>query len=336
MVLPFVLLRGACLACRLPTPPLVCFPAPIPPPPFPTGRGRPKVYFAGGYRPRHPGTYLLTALTDHAEQAPGAREPAVQRKADRRSFLRAAPAAKERGDRGRGTSAFEMVLSPGAGRSSAAGKKETKGFLMQGASPLASPGLDGARHGLNLRSRHPAGAYPRRWWLDQPLRCLTGGLPCLLPANPAVSLLCFSPYPPASLPRRGRGRPRLFHARGFAPCIPGAGRGAARVEPAKQAPGGGRTLPRWRLDQPLRCPVGGLPCWSPADPAVSLLCFPLSPLPPSPAGKGETISLFRRGLPPPAPRHLPAYGTYRPCRTGTRRKGACGSAQWQRNQLSKE
>ena len=28
--------------------------APIPPPPFPAGRGRFKVYFAGGYRPRHP------------------------------------------------------------------------------------------------------------------------------------------------------------------------------------------------------------------------------------------------------------------------------------------
>ena len=33
----------------------------------------------------------------------------------------AVPAAKERGDRGRGTSAFEMVLSPGAGRTSAGG-----------------------------------------------------------------------------------------------------------------------------------------------------------------------------------------------------------------------
>ena len=32
------------------------------------------------------------------------------------------PAAKERGDRGRGTSAFEMVLSPGAGITSAVKK----------------------------------------------------------------------------------------------------------------------------------------------------------------------------------------------------------------------
>ena len=38
------------------------------------------------------------------------------------------PAAKERGDRGRGTSAFEMVLSPGAGRTSAAGVQPPSGY----------------------------------------------------------------------------------------------------------------------------------------------------------------------------------------------------------------
>ena len=124
------------------------------------------------------------------------------------------------------TAAFEMVLSPGAGIASAAGKKETKGFLMQGASPLAFPGLGGARHGLNLRSRHPAGGYPRRWRLDQPLRCPAGACSagCLL----TLPLVYFvSPIPPPPPSRRGRGRPRLFHARGFAPCIPGAGREAA-------------------------------------------------------------------------------------------------------------
>ena len=48
-------------------------------------------------------------------------ESPTRRKTDRTAFLLAVPAAKERGDRGRGTSAFEMVLSPGAGRASAAG-----------------------------------------------------------------------------------------------------------------------------------------------------------------------------------------------------------------------
>ena len=115
---------------------------------------------------------------------------------------------------------------------------------MQGASPLASPGLDGARHGLNLRSRHPAGASPRRWRLDQPLRCLTGA--CLAGRLPTLPLVYFvSPYPPA----------------------------------------------------------------------------------PFPGGEGGDYKFISPGASPPAPRHLPAYGTYRPCRTGILRKGSCGSAQ---------
>ena len=89
---------------RLPTLPLAYFPAPIPPTPFPAGRGRTKVFLCKGLRPLHPrGLYPRFA----AKTAGG-------------GSLRAAPAAKERGDRGRGTSAFEMVLSPGAGIASAA------------------------------------------------------------------------------------------------------------------------------------------------------------------------------------------------------------------------
>ena len=42
-------------------------------------------------------------------------------KAKESVYLWTVPAAKERGDRGRGTSAFEMVLSPGAGITSAVG-----------------------------------------------------------------------------------------------------------------------------------------------------------------------------------------------------------------------
>ena len=75
---------------------------------------------------------------------------------------------------------------------------------------------------------------------------------------------------------------------------------------------------RYRLSLPLWCPAGGLnprgtgypcrcgesrgglPSLSPAYPAFSFLFCPLSPRPPSPVGKGETKSLFRRGL---RPRH---------------------------------
>ena len=117
--------RGGEPPAALAVPALACLLAPIPPPPFPAGRGRLLLYFAGGYRPRHPGIRPLAALTEPPKQAPGGGVPSaspVRRKTDRIAFLSAMPAAKERGDRGRGTSAFEMVLSPGAGIASAAGK----------------------------------------------------------------------------------------------------------------------------------------------------------------------------------------------------------------------
>ena len=58
---------------------------------------------------------------------------------------------------------------------SPAGKGETYSFLMQGASPLASPGLNCLRHLQNLPSRCPAGGgLPWRHWLDLPIRHSTG------------------------------------------------------------------------------------------------------------------------------------------------------------------
>ena len=166
---------------------------------------------------------------------------------------------------------------------------------MQGASPLASPGLGGARHGLNLRSRHPEGGVPPTLVARPAVAVPGGGLPSLPPAYFFVSLL-FCPHPPNPLPLRGRGRPRLFHARGFAPCIPGAGRGAARVEPAEQAPGGG--IPPALVARPaIAVPDGGLPGGVPAYPAVSLLCFPHPPAP-FPSGEGGDQCYFMQGASP--------------------------------------
>ena len=48
-----------------------------------------------------------------------------------------------------------------AERSSPPGKGEIFSFLMQGAPPLASPGLDGARHWLDLRLAVPGGGLAR-------------------------------------------------------------------------------------------------------------------------------------------------------------------------------
>ena len=55
---------------------------------------------------------------------------------------------------------------------------------------------------------------------------------------PCLQFVFFAPYPPDPLPRRGRGSPRLFHARGFAPCIPGAEPGRHRSRGVSRAGGG--------------------------------------------------------------------------------------------------
>ena len=139
---------------------------------------------------------------------------------------------------------------------------------MQGASPLASPGLNGARHWLDLRWRYPA-----------------GGLPSLPPVAPAFSWI-FCPHPPARARRAlfpaGRGRFWFFLCKGLRPLHPrgwmGRGTGSTCV---------------WR------CLAGGLPYLPPAAPAFSLIFCPHPP-DPLPSGKGEIFSLFRRGL---RPRH---------------------------------
>ena len=61
---------------------------------------------------------------------------------------------------------------------------------------------------------------------------------------------------------------------------------------------GGSRLPTLPFRNPLG---GGLPFWLPACPFTLASILPPSPRPPSPEGKGEIQSIFRRGLPPPAP-----------------------------------
>ena len=114
---------GACFLGCLPTLPLAYFAAPLPL----RGRGRLRLSHARGFAPcipgAEPGRHRLSLPSRYPVQG----EPEVRRKNDRTAFLLAVPAAKERGDRGRwnypshATAAFEMVLSPGAGRTSAAG-----------------------------------------------------------------------------------------------------------------------------------------------------------------------------------------------------------------------
>ena len=86
-----------------------------------------------------------------------------------------------------------------AERSSPAGKGETFSFLMQGASPLASPGLDGTRHWLSPAVPALKGACFFSCWLRWALT-LPGGGRGGWGCPPPLPLVCFL----APLPRRGR------------------------------------------------------------------------------------------------------------------------------------
>ena len=105
------------------------------------------------------------------------------------------------------------------------------------------------------------------------------------------------PHPPDPLPRRGRGSPRLFHARGSAPCIPG-------LNPSGTGKGG---KPRARRVACLSCRL----------PTLTLVCF-FAPIPPTPfpSGEGGDYRFILPGASPPAPLHLTACGTYSPCHAG--------------------
>ena len=162
-------------------------------------------------------------------------------------------------------------------------------------------------------------ACPARHWFALPLWHPAGAcLAChLLP--PAFTFFS-APYPPAPFPGGEGGDFRLFYARGGAPCIPGA-------EPARH----------W-LDLPLWRPAGGgLPCLPPAAPCLYLLFCPLSPQPPSPVGKGETLGYFMQGAEPLASPGLNPRGTGEGGEPRTRRGCAFGisnSAQNRQNRLS--
>ena len=169
---------------------------------------------------------------------------------------------------------------------------------MQGASPLASPG---AGRGAALDRRALAAPRGGRAFLVAGSHCRHGTLwgACRLCRLPILPLAYLSaPIPPTPPSPPGKGETISLFCRGRSPRHPGIRPLTALTATATMVPDGG--LPFWSLVRPATTvPSGGLPSLSPAYPAFSLLACPHPPYP-LPSGKGETISLFCRGL---RPRH---------------------------------
>ena len=125
-----------------------------------------------------------------------------------------------------------------------------------------------------------------------------GACPALPPAYPAFSLFS-CPLSPTPFPG-GEGGDQGYFMQGASPLAsPGLNPGGTGAGGVSRA--GGEACPGVARSTCRRClRLGGLPSLPPAYSAFSFLLYPLSPRPPSPAGKGETQSLFRRGL---RPRH---------------------------------
>ena len=95
---------------------------------------------------------------------------------------------------------------------------------MQGAPPLASLGLNPSGAGSRGEPLARRGGVPG-WSPARPAAAVPGGGACLLCRLPTPPLASLSaPYPPAPLPRRGRGCPKVYFAGGFAPGTPALNR----------------------------------------------------------------------------------------------------------------
>ena len=91
-------------------------------------------------------------------------------------------------------------------------------FLMQGAKPLASPGLNPRGTGSTCRCGTRGGLA--LFAACQPCQSGIRRGACLSPRPPTPPLALFLPPSPRPLPPRGRGCPKVYFAGGFAPGTP--------------------------------------------------------------------------------------------------------------------
>ncbi len=169
---------------------------------------------------------------------------------------------------------------------------------MQGLRPLHPQAGWGRGTGERGEPRARRGACPLRAGLGAS-RCPAGGVPGWSPAYPAFALLsCPYPQPPSPT---GKGRPKLFYARGFAPCIPGGWAGRGTGEGGEPRARRGACPLRSRGRGASRCPAGGRARLVACLPCLCFTFLPLSPTP-FPDGEGGTKLFLCKGLRPLHPR----------------------------------
>ena len=200
--------------------PLVYFPAPIPPSPFPAGRGRLFTLFRRGLAP--PAPLHLTACGTYRTCQAGTRRGGLP------SLPPAYPAF----------TFFSAPIPPAPFPSGEGG--DSRLFHARGFAPCI-PGAEPGRRWLFLWKTVPQGGLVPGvvGWL-----CCAGargGLACFVACLPCHLFAVFPPSPrprsQSALPGGEGGDLRLFHARGFAPCIPGAKSLTALTDSAVSVPG---------------------------------------------------------------------------------------------------
>ena len=153
------------------------------------------------------------------------------------------------------------------------------------------------------------GGLLRRCRLGERWRCPTGGVPSLLPALPLAYFI--APYPPSprsqsALPRRGRGRLKVYFAGGFAPGTPALNRLRHLQTPPEQVHGG--TTRR----EPIPVGFAANHGFSPGDARGEAPCIriqKISPFPPLRIPERQGQPTTSRASPPitSAP-HMPPAG----------------------------
>ena len=169
---------------------------------------------------------------------------------------------------------------------------------MQGASPLASPGLNPGGTGFSFGRRCPRGACPRGCRLALLCRYPRGAY--LSPRLPTLPFVCrFSPIPPTPFPA-GRGSFKVYFAGGFAPGTPATGWEAALAFPLEGGAPRGACPRGCRQALLCRYPRGGLIFRLACRPCLELTFLPPSPYPPS-RREGGVSKFISPGASPPAP-----------------------------------